>query len=395
MTLPIRVVRILRLQPNSRQPRRWCYLKLALSVFTSLGLVLTSCHQPDVSNNSDLTQERAIQPIVTPPQHTFDKIVYATRPWKVVFVSQDGPKGHENIANEDCPEVVWCFAWQTAQQMGQDLGVDMELAYVQEDCTDENQCIRQQIQLLAELAERGDIDGLIIGPRDSNLLVPVVEKAIASNIAVIAIGTPINSEQVLTLVTSNDFEGGKLVGQWVAERLKGQGNVVILEGPKYQKNALDRRHGFIAGLRGTDITVLDTETALWTCNKAQAVTEAWLAKFSDIDAVIAASDHMAMGALIAASAANRQDILVTGYDAIPIAKAAIANGFLDATVKQTSDINGHALAVQLMVRYLETDETFPNVVYLPNPTLLSQQHQEEISLAPALNFDASTLSCNL
>ncbi len=322
-----------------------------------------------------------------------DKVVQATRPWKIVFVSQDGPKGHENISEQDCPEIVWCHMWQTAYETGQNLGVETELAYVKEDCSNEEECIRQQIQLLSELIIRDDIDGIIIGPRDSNQLVPVIEKAIATNIAVIAVATPINSQQVLTLVTFNDFEGGKAIGQWVAQQLSGKGNVLLIEGPKYQKNALDRRHGFIAGLQGQNITILDTETALWTCEKAQSVTQQWLDKFPQIDAIIAASDHMAMGAIIATQIAQRDNILITGYDAIPLARAAIAEGTLAATAIQLPNTSTPT-AMQLMVRHLETAETFPEVVYLPNPKILSKDTLSANIGNPLTDFNPSNLSCS-
>ncbi|MBT9312013.1 sugar ABC transporter substrate-binding protein [Leptothoe kymatousa] len=324
-----------------------------------------------------------------PPAATsadLETVVPATQPWKIIFVSQDGPKGHENISDQDCPEIVWCHMWQTAQETAQELGVDTELAYVGEDCSQEQECIRQQIQLLNELIMRDDIDGIVIGPRDSNQLVPVVEKAIAKNIAIMAVGTPINSAQVLTLVTFNDFEGGKAMGQWVAERLKGTGNVLIIEGPKYQKNALDRRHGFVAGLQGQNITILDTETALWSCQTAQTITEQWLTKFPKVDAIIAASDHMALGAAIATQTAQRPDILITGYDAIPVARAAIAHGTLAATAMQLTTT---PTAIQLMVRHLENNETFPEVVYLPTPQLLSQANLSDHSVNSPLNISPS------
>ncbi|MBX2864416.1 MAG: sugar ABC transporter substrate-binding protein [Leptolyngbyaceae cyanobacterium MAG.088] len=320
-----------------------------------------------------------------------DKVVKATRPWKIVFVSQDGPKGHENITAQDCPEIVWCHMWQTATETGKNLGVETELAYVKDDCSNEEECIRQQIQLLSDLITRDDIDGIIIGPRDSNQLVPVIEKAIAANVAVIAVGTPINSQQVLTLVSFNDFEGGKAIGQWVSKQLNGKGNVLIIEGPKYQKNALDRRHGFVAGLKG--LTILDTETALWTCEKAQSISQQWLDKFPQIDAIIAASDHMAMGALIATQTAQRDDILITGYDAIPLARAAIAEGALSATAAQFPTTTT-STAMQLMVRHLETAETFPNVVYLPTPKILSKDTMTAKSDEPLVEFEPGSLSCN-
>lgn len=361
------------------------------SYFFVLGILISGCQGNLAKDALDKTTRTTTSP-VNFPEVDFDKAITATRPWKIVFVSQDGPKGHENIAATNCPGVVWCHMWQLAEQAGQELGVDLELAYVKEDCTNENQCVRQQIELLNDLIAQGGIDGIIIGPRESNQLVPVVEKAIAANIAVIALATPINSPQVLTLVTFNDFEGGKSIGKWVSERLQGKGNVLILEGPKYQKNALDRRHGFIAGLQKTDITVLDTATALWTCENAQMVTQKWLTKFPDVDAIIAASDHMALGALIATTAANRSNILITGYDAIPQAQAAIAAGALGATIEQVQLINSPT-AVKLLVRHLETGETFPPIVYLSDLTLISSENIQRKSDSMALTFDAKTLTC--
>jgi len=368
----------------------------AFWIFVCLSLLLASCLDPQTQNHSEIELDSQLTPdpnLAEFPPVDLNKVVRATRPRKIVLVSQDGPKGHENIAARDCPEVVWCYTWQVAQKQGQELGVDMELAYVQQDCTHEEQCVHQQIRLLKTLAARTDIDGIIIGPRDSNRLVPAIEQAIANEIAVIALSTPINSPQVLTLVAFNDFAGGKKMGEWVSRQLQGQGNVLILEGPKYQKNALDRRRGYIAGLQDTNITLLDTETALWTCDAAQTITQNWLTKFSQIDAIVAASDHMALGALIATTHANRQDILIAGYDATPLAKAAIASGALGATIEQFPRATSPT-AVQLMVRHLETGETFPPIVYLPEPNLISKATLREDITAQPVDFKVQSLTCD-
>ena len=387
------------------------YLKnswnLGLALCLGAGLILQGCKQSSQPKHqhqpvSPATSSQVADAYLTPsPSEQADvessvdleKVVVASKPWKIAFVSQDGPKGHENIAPDDCVSIVWCDAWQIAASKAKELGVELELAYVKEDCSEQDQCIRQQIELLNNLVERGDLQGMIVGPRDSNLLVPVIEKAIENNIAIISLATPINSEKVLTLATYNDFKGGKAVGEWVATQINDSGKILIIEGPKSQKNALDRRHGFIAGLQGKNITILDTEEALWSCEKAQEIVETWLAKYSEIDAIIAASDHMAIGALIATTTANRSDILVTGYDSLPAVQTLLESNLLGATIKQFPQGNS-STAVQLIVRHLETGETFPETVYLPNPLITSETisygaDKQSLPLAP------KTLSCKL
>ena len=107
------------------------------SHFFVLGILISGC-QGNLAKDALAKTTRTTTSPVNFPEVDFDKAITATRPWKIVFVSQDGPKGHENIAATDCPGVVWCHMWQLAEQAGQELGVDLELAYVKEDCTNEN-----------------------------------------------------------------------------------------------------------------------------------------------------------------------------------------------------------------------------------------------------------------
>ena len=58
---------------------------------------------------------------------------------------------------------------------------------------------------------REDIDGIKIAPADSIRLVPVAEKATRAGIPVIAMNTPLNTQQKLTFVGFDNFAGGKLI----------------------------------------------------------------------------------------------------------------------------------------------------------------------------------------
>jgi ribose transport system substrate-binding protein len=87
-----------------------------------------------------------------------------------------------------------------------------------------------------------------------------------------------------------------------------------------------------------------------------------LATTPQLDAVLAANDVMALGAIDALRAVNRKAIVV-GINAIPEAVAAVKSGALLATANFNA-MNLAALAVEALVRRLR-GETVPPSIMLP------------------------------
>ena len=91
-----------------------------------------------------------------------------------------------------------------------------------------------------------------------------------------------------------------------------------------------------------------------------------------LDAVLAANDVMALGAIDALRAANRQAVVV-GVNAIPEAVAAIKSGALLATANFNA-MNLAALAVEALLRRLR-GETVPREIMLPT-TIVDRSNAE-------------------
>lgn len=298
-----------------------------------------------------------------------DPFFKVSRPWHIVFVSKDGPKGHESYSAGSCGSSVWCQIWEGAEQFGKMAGANVELAYVPYECSDNYECTTAQIHLIDQLIYRGDVDGMVIGPRESNLLVPVVEKAIVAGIPVLVTDTPLNTNQVITQVLPDDYQMGERVARWVVTDLEGKGNVLLLNGPETQANALNRRNGILAGLSTGDIRVLDIQYAEWTKQEAESITREWLAEFSDIDAIMTGGGDLALGVVTALNAQVQEEMLVTSFDVYPQIESAIASGDIEVTVDQQLSLQGQ-LGVQLLLRYLEQAETFQPIVYIPDSRLV-------------------------
>lgn len=275
--------------------------------------------------------------------------------------------------------------WQRMEQAAMDwskqLGVNLTVVGSEHPQTTE--FVQDQILLVNEQLEAGTLKGLLLGPADSVQLVPVVEKAVAQGIPVITLDTPVNTNVPLCFVGFDNSAAGEAIGAWVVEQLKGKGRVLILEGSQHHDNALDRSQGFLAGLRtGKQITILDRQPADWDYQQAKTLTEEWLGQYSQVDAIVAANDDMALGAIEALKEANRQNVLVTGFDGSEAGLKAIEAGDMAATIDQAPEAQVH-LALQLMITYLERPQPLPPSVLIKNTQVINRSTLSSSSVSPA------------
>lgn len=339
-------------------------------ILLSVSISLVSCQsntQPSsVSENPSSSTEIDTQ---TETQANIDLETerIATKPWKITFVTK--APNYEELSEYD----YWSVTWRGMEKAAKDFGVNVELAYITDPCANELDCIEAQIKLISEYLNSKNTDAMIIAPMDANRLVPVTETLIEKGVPVIALDSAINTNKVLSLVSFNNFQAGKVMGEWLVKKLEDNSNVLILEGVTSQRSAIDRRNGFLAGLEQGNINVLASQSALWDKDMAEKITTEWLQQFSDIDAIMCANDTMALGALSALQKAGRSDILITGYDAIQDVIEAIAKGDIAATIDQSPDIQAR-IALQMMIRHLETKESLPPIIYMPEIKVVSEEN---------------------
>lgn len=208
-------------------------------------------------------------------------------------------------------------------------------------------------------------DLLLLAPVDSDVLVSAVEAAHKASIPVITIDRTVNSDKVLTFIGVDDVAGGRAAGEYVVERLNGRGNVIMLEGVMGSSAQRDRAQGFeevISQYEG--IKVLAKQTANFNRVEGMNVTENLLQAYPDVDAIFAQNDEMALGALRAIEAAQKQGkIIVVGFDADPEAKDAVRFGEMDATVEGSPYKLG-IMGINAALQYLN-GETLPEQILLP------------------------------
>jgi ribose transport system substrate-binding protein len=210
----------------------------------------------------------------------------------------------------------------------------------------------QQVAAGREMLGRG-VAALILVPVNAATVSPLVRDANDVGVPVITIERRTVDGDVLTHISSDNVAGGNIAGDYLARAIGGRGLVVELEGLRGTSPAHERSAGFAAALQiFPEVELVARAPAAFDREQAEAVFAQLLEENPEIDAVFAHNDLMALGALEAAQAAQRDDeIVFVGFDAISEALDAIETGSLRATVAQQPREMGR-LAVELAVDYV-------------------------------------------
>jgi inositol transport system substrate-binding protein len=184
------------------------------------------------------------------------------------------------------------------------------------------------------------VDAIVVNAVDTSAVDPITRAAQDAKIPLIYVNRlPANLPQddpKVVFVGSNSIVAGTYQGEWLANKLGGKGNVVIMMGKLDNEAAINRTEGVEQVFaKYPDIKITKKDTANWSRDEGLTLMENWLATGEQIDAVAANNDEMALGALQALEEAGKADqVLVGGVDATPDALASMESGKLDVTVFQ-------------------------------------------------------------
>jgi ribose transport system substrate-binding protein len=168
-------------------------------------------------------------------------------------------------------------------------------------------------------------DIIILNAADSKGIRPAVEQARRAGTIVIAVDTGVDAEVDAT-VTTNNVQAGEISCQYIADRLKGKGNVVIVNGPPVT-SVIQRVDGCLKVLaKYPNIKLLSKDqNAEGSRDGGLRVMSDILVTFPKIDAVFAINDPSGVGVDLAANQAKRKDFFIVGVDGAPEAIQAIAS----------------------------------------------------------------------
>jgi ribose transport system substrate-binding protein len=161
------------------------------------------------------------------------------------------------------------------------------------------------------------VDLILLGAADSNGIAPAVQRARQAGITVVAVDVGAEGGVDAT-VTSDNKQAGAKSAKYVAERLKGKGEIVIVNGEPVTA-VTDRVTGFLEEIKKyPDIKILSQDqNAGGSRDGGLRVMTKLLTDFPKIDAVFAVNDPTAIGCDLAAKQAQRKEFFIVGVDGSP------------------------------------------------------------------------------
>jgi ribose transport system substrate-binding protein len=219
--------------------------------------------------------------------------------------------------------------------------------------------VEKQVQIIENLLQTG-IRALIVTPSGSREIASAIVKANRAGVPVLVVDTRVdpkaaadNNLKLESFIGSDNYEGGRVAGDYVASATGGQARVAVLEGIPGHETGDSRLRGFrdaVAAHQG--ITIVASQPANWERDQGFTVFQNMLQAHPSVEAVFACNDLMALGAVEAIAAAGRTGrIRVVGFDALDDARTAIEAGRMDASVAQSPRDMGR-IAVESAARLL-------------------------------------------
>jgi len=202
--------------------------------------------------------------------------------------------------------------------------------------------VEKQVQIIENLLQTG-IHALCVTPSGSKEIASAIAKANRARIPVIVVDTRVDPQtakdadlKIHAFVGSDNYEGGKIAGEYLKKATGGRARVAILEGIPGHETGDFRQRGFRDAVKGASgIAIVASQPANWERDQGFTVFQNMLQAHPDIDALFACNDLMALGAIEAIAAAGRTGkIRVIGYDALDDARKAIQAGTMEATIAQ-------------------------------------------------------------
>ncbi|GID29501.1 LacI family DNA-binding transcriptional regulator [Paractinoplanes brasiliensis] len=161
----------------------------------------------------------------------------------------------------------------------------------------------------------GHVDGvLLVSPHSGD---PLLSQLVRAEVPIVACGRVLGYEQVISSVMADDRNGGRSAVEHLIGA--GCGRIATITGPQDTAGGVDRLQGYHDALIAHGLTIDPGRIVHgdWSRESGAAAMRTLLERSPDLDAVFAASDAMADGALRVLREAGRDvpgDVRVVGFD---------------------------------------------------------------------------------
>ncbi|WP_315770681.1 MULTISPECIES: ABC transporter substrate-binding protein [unclassified Bradyrhizobium] len=194
--------------------------------------------------------------------------------------------------------------------------------------------VDKQIDMLsAALAKKPQAIGF--AALDSKAAIPLLKKADAGKIPVIAFDSGVDSDIPLTTCTTDNLAAAGLAADKMADMIGDSGDVAVVVHDQTSRTGIDRRDGFLKRIKDKhpNIKIVSVQYGGGDQLKSTEITKSILQANPNLKGIFGANEGSAIGVLNGVKEMKKK-IVVIGYDSGKQQKAAITSGEMAGAITQ-------------------------------------------------------------
>ncbi|MBL4936404.1 substrate-binding domain-containing protein [Clostridium sp. YIM B02515] len=231
----------------------------------------------------------------------------------------------------------WEMVRSGAQEASKEFNINMNFT-----APDKEQDVDVQEKLVESAIER-KVDAIVLSSSDYKRMVNVVEKATDNKIPVIIIDSLVDTDKVLSTVSTNNFEAGKQAGNKIAQLVGDNSNIAVMSFVKESESAENREKGIEAALKNyKNINIVAKEYCYSNEKASEELTKNVIQLNKDLNGIVALNSSASLGAARAIEGLGlKGKIKLVTFDSTMLGIQYLEDGVIQATVVQNPFMIGY------------------------------------------------------
>ncbi|MFN8531393.1 MAG: ABC transporter substrate-binding protein [Anaerolineae bacterium] len=246
----------------------------------------------------------------------------------------------------------WIAVREGARQAADDCGVQITFEGPESEAM-----VDRQMDMLETALDRNPA-AIIFAAVDSQAAIPLLERAQAASIPVVAFDSGVDSDIPITTAATDNVAAAALAADRMAELIGGEGEVAVIAHDQTSRTGIDRVNGFVNRMAEAypNITVVDVQYGGGDHLRSTDLARAIMIAHPNLKGFFGANEGSIIGVLNAATELDMGDqLVIIGYDSGAQQIEAIQSG-LEAGAVQQNPIGIGYRSVEAAVMALRGEE---------------------------------------
>ena len=249
--------------------------------------------------------------------------------------------------------------WQAVKSGAEQAGKDYKVKVSFEGPETEAMVDKQIDMLSAALAKHPKAIGF--AALDSKAAIPLLKKAQAAKIPVVAFDSGVDSDIPVTTATTDNRAAAALAADKLAQLIGDTGEVAVVAHDQTSRTGIDRRDGFVERMKAAhpNVKIVSIQYGGGDHLKSTEVAKSILQASPNLKGMFGTNEGSAIG-IVNAVKETRHKIVIVGYDSGKLQKDAIRDGTMAGAITQNPVGIGYK-TVEAAVKALK-GEKLPKII---------------------------------